>query len=155
MTLLFNFLLINQSIFSDSSLSHFLQSPYFPTPSTPFSFPSEKCRLSMYISRSWTSSCRKTKYLQLNKRKGFKSRQRSRRQFCSLCQESEKTTKPHNCNTCAEGPYQSHASSLVGVQSLSALRSPQQLTLCISRGVLVPSGSHNLSFPSSLGFSDV
>lgn len=40
-------------------------------------------------------------------------KEQARARACSLCQQSHKKTNPHNCSTCAEGPSQPHASSLV------------------------------------------
>lgn len=48
----------------------------------------------------------------------------------SLCQESYKKTKPCNWNTCAEGPRQFIASSLIGSSVSVSPISPGQLILC-------------------------
>ena len=74
----------------------------------------------------------------------------------SLFQECHKKTKPHKCNTCAEGPSESHASSLVdGSVSVGSI-SPGQLTLTVfSHGVLTPTSFHNLSTSSPTRFPEL
>lgn len=74
----------------------------------------------------------------------------------SLCQESHKKTKPHNCNTCSEGPDQSHEGSLVGGSVFMCSHEARSVVpFMFLHGSVGLSGSHNRSSPHSVGFPEV
>ena len=74
----------------------------------------------------------------------------------SLFQESHKKTKPHNCNTCSEGPDQSHKGSLVGGSVSLCSHEPRSVVpFMFLHGSVGLSDSHNRSSPYSVGFPEV